>query len=524
MNGTYPSENYLHEFLRIFFANRRLIGRVFFGFLFVTCAVALFGPKNYDVTAEVIVLSKKLAQTDASSGILVEQSTKFIPPSVTDMETESNVLRSASLIREVVEELHERGEFPKLTGWFSEIVLAPTKEILGVHIERWLEPAREALGLERKVRADTTIEELTEEAMDALTIETLPGSNVISISYRDPDPARAKRFVDALLQRYMDKRSALQSNQLPVEFYEEKRHQYRARLTELEERKLALLREVRATEPADEIATMLDAVRQEERLLNELQDRRLEQVSWLAYLREHLAKAKRSGPGTFSFPFSFTDNAAGVAYEDREIRQLGENLAELIIRFGNEAATFRDDSKRMQQLKEQIARARSQFITVVENRIGERTRAAAVVDRLIAQKENRIEGMRERIASLQQVLPLVRQLDTEINSLHEAFATYTQRFEERRSSQMFDEQEMSNTRVLSRPVIPDSLAFPRPIHILFVGVLTSFLLAITTGYLREFFDHSFKHPQQVREKLGLPVLMTIDEQLAETKPPLMLPR
>lgn len=521
----YPSENYLHEFLRIFFANRRLITRVFLSFALVTCLVAFFGPKNYDVAAEVIVLSKKLTQADASTGVLNQESTKFIPPSIADMETESNVLRSSALLREVAQSLHERGEFPLVEGWFSRSVLGPVRQAIMPSLTTWvIDPVRDALGLEPEQKVDRTVEKLAIEAADAMTVETLPGSNIISVVYRDPDPERAKLFVDALLERYLQKRAELQSNQLPVEFYNEKRNQYRTRLSELEDNRLALLREVEATEPSVEIASILETVRQEQRLLNELRDQRLEQASWLAYLREHLAKARRSEAQAFSFPYSFTDTASGVAYEDREIRQLGENLAELTIRYGNEAATFRGDSRRMQQLQEQIGRARAQFIAVVENRIGERARAVAVVDRLVKQKDERIQALRGRIDSLQAVLPSVRQLDTEIDSLHVAFTAYTQRFEEHSSGQAFNEQEMSNTRVLSWPVVPDSPAFPKPLHVLLIGFLSGLLLSIATGYLREFFDHSFKHPHQVREKLGLPVLMTIDEQVVKAGPPVILPR
>lgn len=521
----HPSENYLHEFLRIFFANRRLIARVFLGFALVALLVALLGPKNYDVAAEVIVLSKKLTQTDASTGVLGQDATKFIPPSVADMETEANMLRSPSLLREVAESLHRSGEFPLVQGWLSRAVLEPAKQAVVPILDRAiLDPLRTMFGVQPDPAADNTIDALALEAADAMTIEALPGSNVISVVYRDSDPKRAKVFMDALLGRYLERRAELQSNELPVAFYDEKRNQYRTRLSELEAGKLELLRGIDATDPSVEIASILETVRQEQRLLNELRDRRLEQTVWLAYLREHLARAKRSDSRSFSFPYSFTDTASGVVHEDREIRRLGENLAELAIRHGNEAATFRDDSRRMQQLQEQIGRARAQFITVVENRIGERARAAAVVDRLILQKEERIGALRKRIDALQAVLPAVRQLETEIDSLHSAFTAYTQRFEERRTGQVFDAQGMSNARILSWPAIPDSPAFPKPLHILLIGLLSGLLLAIATGYLREFFDHTFKHPHQVYEKLGLPVLMTLDERIIEARPPLVLTR
>ena len=42
------------------------------------------------------------------------------------------------------------------------------------------------------------------------------------------------------------------------------------------------------------------------------------------------------------------------------------------------------------------------------------------------------------------------------------------------------------------------------------GLLTGLLLAIAFVYVREFFDHRFKHPAQVSDHLGLPVLMVLN--------------
>jgi capsular polysaccharide biosynthesis protein len=47
-----------------------------------------------------------------------------------------------------------------------------------------------------------------------------------------------------------------------------------------------------------------------------------------------------------------------------------------------------------------------------------------------------------------------------------------------------------------------------------LGLLTALLLAIAIGYIHEFFDHRFKHPTQIQQQLGLPVLMTINAEQA----------
>ena len=88
-----PKENYLHEFLRIFFANRQVIKRVFLVFAVITLMMPLLLKQTFDITAEVLVQSKKLPQSDANTA-LSQETDKFLPPSLADMETESNILRS----------------------------------------------------------------------------------------------------------------------------------------------------------------------------------------------------------------------------------------------------------------------------------------------------------------------------------------------------------------------------------------------------------------------------------------------
>jgi capsular polysaccharide biosynthesis protein len=102
-------------------------------------------------------------------------------------------------------------------------------------------------------------------------------------------------------------------------------------------------------------------------------------------------------------------------------------------------------------------------------------------------------------------------MDTEIDALHAAFSTYAQRFAESSTARALD-SDLSNARVLSPPFEPTEVAFPKPLLIIPFGMLTGLLLAIAFVYVREFFDHSFKHPAQITHELGLPVLLVINDQ------------
>jgi uncharacterized protein involved in exopolysaccharide biosynthesis len=105
----------------------------------------------------------------------------------------------------------------------------------------------------------------------------------------------------------------------------------------------------------------------------------------------------------------------------------------------------------------------------------------------------------------------LQQMETEINALHAAFSTYAQRFAESSSQRLFD-SDLSNARILSPPYEPTEAAFPKPLLIIPFGMLTGLLLAIALVYVREFFDHRFKHPAQISHQLGVPVLLVINDQ------------
>lgn len=126
--------------------------------------------------------------------------------------------------------------FSKLVGEpFKRYVTSPLRQ----HV---INPLRNALGLETDPVRDTALDALTQQAVDSLKIETLPGSNVISIDYSFNDPKQGTAFVAALLQNYLVSRQALQSIDLPQSFYETKKHLYQVRLDGLEGNRQALLK------------------------------------------------------------------------------------------------------------------------------------------------------------------------------------------------------------------------------------------------------------------------------------------
>ena len=511
-------ENYLHEFMRIFFSNSRLIKRFFLVFVAFTLLLTIALKQSFDVTAEVIVQSKKLSQTDSTSSLSTETD-KFIPTSLADMETESNILRSSSLTRQTLIELVAEGSFEQSESLIKKIIIKPIKNFITSPLKNYvINPAKEFIGLDVDPIRDTSLDELLQKVIKDLKIETLPGSNIILITYSAADPVQGTVFVDRLLQNYLKNRQDLQSNELPQVFYEQKKLHYKDRIDDLENSRLGILEAANASDPTEEITFRLNAINTEEQSLNIYYDRLLESQQWLSYLTEKLSLAKKSANANFTFPFTFKQTIGNIAYEDREIKDIGEKLAEQIGRFNNASLAFTSNSLPIKEQRKQLGVTHQQFLTLVSNRITERSKELDIIKSTIAQKTARIEEYKARVKALQEIQSKLRQFDTEIDALHKAFFAYTQRYEESLGQNIID-GALSNARILSNPYEPAEASFPKPMVIIPLGILTALLLAISLGYVKEFFDHSFKLPGQIPEHLGLPVLLVIDAEIEEQHNP-----
>lgn len=516
--GNKKMENYLHEFMRVFFSNSRLIKRIFLVFVALTLLLTIAMKQTFDITAEVIVQSKKLSQTDSTSSLSAETD-KFIPTSLADMETESNILRSSSLTRQTLIELIAEGKYAPTESLVKKIIINPIKNFIVLPLKNYvINPAKELLGLDVDPIRDTELDELLAQALKDLEIETLPGSNIILITFSARDPAQGTIFVDRLLHNYLNNRQDLQSNELPQVFYEQKKLHYKNRIDDLESSRLSILENANASDPTEEITFRLNAINTEEQSLNLYHDRLLESQYWLDYLNESLALAKKSGNTNFTFPFTFKQEIGNIAYEDREIKDIGEKLSEQIGRLNNASLTFTNDSFPIKEQRKQINATYQQFLKLVSNRINERTQELNIIKSTIQQKTTRIDQYKNRVKNLQEIQSNLRQFDTEIDALHKAFFAYTQRYEESQGQNLLD-GALSNARILSEPYEPAEAAFPKPKVMIPLGILTALLLAISLGYVREFFDHSFKLPAQITEHLNLPVLLVIDAEIEEQHNP-----
>src|SRR5690606_32067350 len=145
---------------RIFFANKQWVKRIFLIFAVIVLVLPLMLKQSFDITAQVIVQSKKISQGDATTS-LNQEDARFIPPSLADMETESNILRSPGLVRQTISALRDQGEYTSSPGVFNKWVSDPLQRYVTTPLREYLiNPVRDGLGLEVDPVRDTQLDML----------------------------------------------------------------------------------------------------------------------------------------------------------------------------------------------------------------------------------------------------------------------------------------------------------------------------------------------------------------------------
>ncbi len=499
-------QGYIREVLGIFFANLPFIKRVFILCAALSLLVPFMVPKLYTLTGEIVVLSKKIQQ-GITGDMIGGTAPRYIPVSLSDMETESYIVRSLPLIQKTTEELYKEGVFDEEPSFLDSWIRQPLRDYV-VNPVSSLFSDDEELSEEQAI-----IDGLTKAALDSLEIMTMPGSNVIIVNYESEDPELAQKFVNRLMDNYINKRNDLVLNEAPEDFFLQKKNIYKNLLKELEQKKVALFNHYDVTNPNAELTLAMNSINREENELNKLEDNRLEGNAWLTYLQQQLEKLKLTEVTKISFPYSFGSTGAtnSDVYVDAEMKQQIQKIANLQSDYAAARSSFRKDSPKVTKPFNQLKQEKKRLIVLVENRITERTEALRVQDTVINSKKARIQEFKERTNTLKEVAAQEAEIITELNAVKEAYFRYSQQYEEKRSERIADLDDLSNARILSHAPRPLDQSSPKKLVVLVLALITSGFIALTLGLIRELFDHRFRYPEQVSSNLEVPIIAVFDD-------------
>lgn len=494
---TSEHDNILKEVLLVFFGNLRLFKQVAFVGIVLTLSVVLFVPPNYNIGGSLVVDAKRLNSTPGDLE-MSGSGRPYYPAQPQDVETEATVARSPQFLRYAAQRLRAQGLAPHVEeSWFSQNVTAPISGALKSILSG--DDSEEEDNLWRTLEA-------------ALKIQALPGSSVVEVGYYTRFPHEDLPIARSVMESFLMYRITPNTGQMLPEFYREKIEEYRKRLAEIQEEKLALLKKAAfagtiATEVERLVARGNDL---EVKIEDMIRERELT-LTWAAYIGTmitELSSRRKDAASAGMPPFP-------LEFESVQMSEINLTLVRQLIEHIKVSSQFDEGFAAVQQSKEAQNSLEDYILLIAGN---EREMKLARIEALSGQIKLMTEearGIQETVANLKDASPVVEILNAEIESIQETVRVFQRRLYESTLDIDGGQVQMSNVRIASMPYVPAQPSFPVPQKVIPIGFIVAILLGVVAVFIRNFFSRTFSSPQHISKVLGLPIIASTPDATAK---------
>jgi uncharacterized protein involved in exopolysaccharide biosynthesis len=451
----------------------------------VTFVVILTASPAYRTSGKVLLTSNRVdVSTSAQRATELQRTSQMADG---ELASQVEILRSRDLLAEVLEQLSppvDTGPPPE-PSVLDRALDAPRALLRSMYVRLHGLPLAEPTD---------PLYWKTLEVLQRLEVTNLPKSNVIEVAFTDPNPERARDFVNTLIAAYVERYAQMHQISEAEDFFTNQSQLLRSKL-DASESELRAARE-RAGVLAGQQAEIHERLNEFSADLARVRVARAEQQQRVRYLEslQTTSEGRRIAP------------PALVALEGKR--------AELIGR-------YRADSERMKAVDAEIARLRS-ALAGYDGVAGDATAGAGAPGSVLAVRDS-LEGLKGKEEALErekaayktqaefidaQNLDLTR-LERQAKLDEETYLSYVRTAEESRVSNALEQSKLLRLRIIERAPLPLLPAgHPKSILLLW-GVLGGLVVAIALGVARDMLDPRVKTAREVADATGLEVLAMI---------------
>jgi uncharacterized protein involved in exopolysaccharide biosynthesis len=453
------SNDYIRNFFTIFFARKLTIAMVALVIIVGAILFALLYPPIYGASASVILKGAiSLKNPESIENIRAEISTI----GETDLFSEIEIIRANVVAEMTAQALMEQ-------GFDFKFGLMDTPEM-------------------KQQRAANQVRSVIQAGIN-------PRSNTISIQTTWNNPVKAKTVLEVLLDKYLDYRSQIFQPREAEAFFADQLEKFSNELQQKEDQLLRLTMDSKTPIADSEMQSNLLNMKNLERQLFDLKQAYYDQK-----FRVDLMEADiRSGETSY---FSYVN--------DPQIRELSNLVLEIIRQRNETARTFHPESKKIQNYNKQIEAALGSFKQEIKKFIQAEKSELDNINQKIAFVENQINTLRKDNMGLYEASTRSKMLERQIAVLEDSYTTFTQRLEEAKISNT-QTSRLFSVSILARPEASNTPVFPDRRNMIFMGILAGIIMGIAAGFLVEFFDHTFKSPEDVENNTGMVYIFSIPE-------------
>ena len=335
------------------------------------------------------------------------------------------------------------------------------------------------------------------------------------MKYSAKDPQLAARVLNTLASLYLEKHLAIHRAPGEFEFFHQQAEQYRTALINAETKLTNFSREQGVVSPA---------------LQKEISVRKLAEVeadlkttrASIAETRERIRKLEAQ-LGTL--PNRQTTQVR-TADNPQLMERMKSTLLELELKRTNLLTKFEPTYRPVQEVEQQIAQTRAAIEAAekapLRDEITDRDPTYEALKSELAKAQTNLAGLEARATATASLVRTYKTESAQLDSkevLHqdilraakadeENYMLYLRKQEEARISDALDRQRISNV-VVAEPAAVPFTAQSRWLFVLMLGGLLAAVLSVVLAFAVDYWDPSFRTPEEVESLLGSPVVAAI---------------
>jgi uncharacterized protein involved in exopolysaccharide biosynthesis len=348
-----------------------------------------------------------------------------------------------------------------------------------------------------------------------LKIEPLRKSNVISVSYDARDPKMAEEVLKALSAAYMEKHLELHRSSGEFKFFDQQTDQYKQGLNQAQEKLTdftkgtgvvsAELERDSALHQADDFDS---TARQAQTTMLETEQRVRALQTELQTIKPRMTTVVRN-----------SDNP-------QLLQQLKSTLLNLQLKRTELLTKYEPTYRLVQEVDQQIADANSAIASEeskpIRDESSDQNPDYQWVQAELTKAQADLSGLKARAAAAAtaaaryhaQAQSLDQSMVTQQNLLQDAktqednYLLYEHKREEARISNALDQGGILNVALAEQPVVP---ALPKrsPLSVALLTLLLAGTFSLSTAFVLDFMDPTFRTPDELAGYLGVPVLAAL---------------
>jgi uncharacterized protein involved in exopolysaccharide biosynthesis len=482
---------WVRDGLAIIFRHRRLVAATMAALLLTTAVAAYLQPARYEAQVKLLLRRDRVNSPVTPARELVATSTTSI--SEEELRSEVQILTSRDLLAQVARECRIEATqiYPGLAALLRR---QPTTRTADArldaavrHLERWLD------------------------------VQLVRNSYVLTASYEDPDPARARCVLDTLSGGYLQKHLTLQRPAGAFAFFQEEANGYRTELSRLQSQLGKFHREAGVASMELEKELAVRRLREGQAALNDTRAQVAEVTERIATLQASLGFV----PARRTTQVRTADNAQLMEQLQSTLLALEQKRTELLTKYQPGYRLVAEVDQQIEQARASIAAATVSPLRDETTDADpthewvrtELTRAEVELAALQARERATARAVRTYQAEASTLADqsleyeaIVRQIKAE----EESYLLYVRKQEEARISEALDRQHISNV-VITEPVNVSATPVPRRPLVLLIGVVFSLLGGILLAVIVDAWDPTFRTPDELTSLLGVPVLATLSK-------------